>query len=96
MIGQLQCAMAVDKFGGLGWRAYDEQFRLSVAENPEKDWAPIDNHLWLLCMTPSADTIRQAQCSNNSAKGQNKQFFSMGQERKPLFEQWKRETPQKG
>ena len=51
--------LAADKFGGLGWRAYDEQFRLLVAENPEKDWAHIDNHLWLLCMTPSAESIKK-------------------------------------
>jgi hypothetical protein len=47
-------SLAAEKFGGLGWRAYDEQFRLSVANNPQKAWTPIDNHLWLLCMTPSA------------------------------------------
>ena len=51
--------LAADKFGGLGWRDYDEQFRLSVAENPDKDWTPIDNHLWLLCMTPTAESISE-------------------------------------
>jgi hypothetical protein len=55
--------LAADKFGGLGWRAYDEQFRLLVAENPDKNWSHIDSHLWLLCMTPSAESIQKIPTS---------------------------------
>lgn len=35
---------------GLGWKSYDEQYRLRKSNNPESDWAKIDDELWLLCM----------------------------------------------
>jgi len=69
--------LAAEKFGGLGWRAYDEQFRLLVAENPDKDWAHIDNHLWLLCMTQTAESVRRGPTNayaNESQKQMNGGF----------------------
>ena len=62
--------LAAEKFGGLGWRAYDEQFRLLVAENPEKDWAHIDNHLWLLCMTQTAESVRRGPTNPYATEAQ--------------------------
>ncbi|XP_021378272.1 uncharacterized protein LOC110466217 [Mizuhopecten yessoensis] len=35
---------------GLGWKSYDEQYRLRKSSNPESDWAKIDDELWLLYM----------------------------------------------
>jgi len=37
---------------GLGWKAYDEQFRLRMAQDPTSSWAAIDTELWLLLMQP--------------------------------------------
>lgn len=40
---------------GLGWRNYDAQFRLRMAQDPaSKSYADIDYELWLFCMGPSA------------------------------------------
>ena len=77
--------LAAEKFGGLGWRAYDEQFRLLVAENPEKDWAHIDNHLWLLCMTQTAESIRRGPTNpyaNDAQKQINGGFPKQGGQKK--------------
>ena len=31
------------------WLAYDTQFRLRMSNDPSKNWANIDCHLWLSC-----------------------------------------------
>jgi len=33
---------------GLGWKSYDEQFRLRKTQNPSSSWSIIDQELWLL------------------------------------------------
>ncbi|XP_063403662.1 uncharacterized protein LOC134687357 [Mytilus trossulus] len=33
---------------GLGWKDYDQQFRLKKARNPSMSWATVDQELWLL------------------------------------------------
>ncbi|CAC5390782.1 unnamed protein product [Mytilus coruscus] len=33
---------------GLGWKNYDQQFRLKKARNPAMSWATVDQELWLL------------------------------------------------
>lgn len=35
---------------GLGWKCYDEQFRLKMSMDPTKSWDIVDNELWLLYM----------------------------------------------
>ena len=42
--------LAYTKWGGMGWLAYDEQFRALVAVYP-KCWSIIDHNLWSLCVT---------------------------------------------
>ena len=37
---------------GLGWKTYDEQFRLRKAQDPASSWSTIDIELWLLLMQP--------------------------------------------
>lgn len=34
----------------LGFKSYDEQFRVKKAKNPSLDWGTVDNELWLLYM----------------------------------------------
>jgi len=38
------------KWGGMGWRAYDEQFRALQAVHP-RSWAQVDHSLWSMCVT---------------------------------------------
>ena len=35
-----------------GWKQYDEQFRLKMAEHPNVNWADVDVELWLLYINP--------------------------------------------
>lgn len=37
--------------GDLGWKKYDEQFRLSI--DPPIEWSKVDLELWLMFMTSS-------------------------------------------
>ena len=39
--------MASVQFPGLGWRSYDEQFRLRQEANPARSWAELDVELWV-------------------------------------------------
>lgn len=41
------------RFGGWGWRSYDENFRLRQSAHPENSWAVIDGELWsMLVVVP--------------------------------------------
>ncbi|CAG2232652.1 unnamed protein product [Mytilus edulis] len=42
----------------LGWKLYDEQFRLRKALDPASSWAIVDPELWLLYMADSSGTQR--------------------------------------
>jgi hypothetical protein len=35
-----------------GWKQYNEQFRLKMAENSNANWADVDVELWLLYINP--------------------------------------------
>lgn len=39
--------------GDLGWKKYDEQFRLRRSIDPTKQWSKVDYELWLMFMTSS-------------------------------------------
>jgi len=45
---------------GLGWKSYDEQFRLRKAQDPASSWATIDTELWLLFMQSTQPRITQS------------------------------------
>jgi hypothetical protein len=47
---------AATKWGGYGWRTYDEQFRVLMSSCPSMKWNEINQRLWLLHITPSALT----------------------------------------
>lgn len=36
----------------LGWKQYDDQFRLKMAQNSNANWADVDVELWLLYTNP--------------------------------------------
>ncbi|VDI64654.1 Hypothetical predicted protein [Mytilus galloprovincialis] len=41
------------RYAGLGWKLYDEQFRLRRSQEPAGSWSVIDTELWLLYMQPA-------------------------------------------
>ncbi|XP_033733377.1 uncharacterized protein LOC117322521 isoform X2 [Pecten maximus] len=43
---------------GLGWRSYDEQFRLRRSQDPSSSWAMVDSELWLIYMSASSAATR--------------------------------------
>ena len=49
---------AAKSFGGLGWRVYDEQFRLRQAREPTRSWASIDAELWLTTLASARQPFR--------------------------------------
>ena len=58
--------LAAARSSSLGFREYDQQFRLKLSNNPSGTWGVVDPELWLLYVTPSAkfltaDTPNQSQ-----------------------------------
>lgn len=45
----------------LGWKSYDEQYRLKKAANPTSSWADVDMELWLMFINNSNWTISTQQ-----------------------------------
>jgi hypothetical protein len=45
---------AAKRHGGMGWKLYDEQFRMRMALVNAMSWAEINQELWLLYMFPGA------------------------------------------
>ena len=58
--------LGASRIRGLGWKEYDEQFRLKMSANPTKSWENIDQELWLLYMV-SANTMPEIK--HNSQVG---------------------------
>ena len=52
----------------LGWKAYDEQFRLKMAQNPGSDWGTIESELWLLYMYSSPAAPAQSPPAGKQLK----------------------------
>ena len=57
------------KWGGFGWRAYDEQFRALMAVYP-RSWSIVDQSIWSLCVTcpqqPAAPMPSQSTQNNQN------------------------------
>ena len=61
--------LGAKQHGGMGWRAYDQQFRLRLAADPARSFAKIDYELWLLFMAaPNSNTTMPQQASKNLGK----------------------------
>ncbi|CAG2230130.1 unnamed protein product [Mytilus edulis] len=45
--------LGAKRYAGLGWKLYDEQFRLRRSQEPAGSWSVIDTELWLLYMQPA-------------------------------------------
>lgn len=42
--------LGASRIHGLGWKDYDQQFRLRLSYDPTKSWDTVDNELWLMYM----------------------------------------------
>ncbi len=72
------------KYGGIGYKLYDEKFRMAQADNPGRSWATIDSELWLIYVgargPPPTSTFRAqpAQPGGPKRKGTCNQFNQKG------------------
>ena len=46
---------AASRFGGWGWRSYDQQFRMRQQSQPSRSWSIIDGELWALYVVTSTN-----------------------------------------
>ena len=60
---------AASRFGGWGWRDYDEQFRRRQEVHPQNPWASIDGELWTLLVAVPSVTMNPW-----SSQGQARSF----------------------
>ena len=58
------------RFGGWGWRSYDQQFRMRQESHPQNSWSIIDGELWSVYVTSSNVS------SSNRFQQQNKGYRS--------------------
>ncbi len=65
---------AAHQSGGMGWRTYDEQFRLKQAVNPAQSWAIIDSELWLRVLLSPRQLNFRPSTSSRFAKDFQQQF----------------------
>lgn len=72
--------LGANRSTGLGWREYDQQFRLKKARMPSTSWGQVDQELWLIYMNNmglpanSIQTLRkpgssQAKCFEFNNRG---------------------------
>lgn len=67
--------LGYSRHGGMGWKIYDEQFRLRMAYAPSMKWSDIDNELWLVYMvqpskmTGSVDNSPRKKCFDFNFRG---------------------------
>lgn len=70
--------------GSLGWKYYDEQYRLRKSSNPSSSWSKLDYELWLLHMNASQSNIATVSPSNsNNSVGKCFAFNYEGNCKKP-------------
>jgi hypothetical protein len=49
--------LGASRLNGLGWKTYDEQFRLKMGIDPVKSWEIVDQELWLLYMGNTRNSL---------------------------------------
>jgi hypothetical protein len=49
--------LGASRINGLGWKTYDEQFRLKMGIDPVKSWEIVDQELWLLYMGNTRNSL---------------------------------------
>lgn len=58
--------LAAARSSGLGFKEYDQQFRLKLAKNPSGAWGTVDPELWLIYITPISRSFLAADTQNQS------------------------------
>ena len=61
---------------GLGFRSYDDQFRLKKAFNPSSSWAEVDYELWLIYMTPQSTNQMSLQTTSYNNAGNSLRCYN--------------------
>ncbi|XP_063423641.1 uncharacterized protein LOC134707625 isoform X3 [Mytilus trossulus] len=56
--------LGAKRCNNLGWKLYDEQFRLRKAFDPTGSWAVIDSELWLIYMNDSTESKNGSTSTN--------------------------------
>ncbi|KAJ8303595.1 hypothetical protein KUTeg_019991 [Tegillarca granosa] len=57
--------LGASRIRGMGWRSYDEQFRLRKAVDPSSSWGQVDTELWLKYML---DTVQPSYPQTGHSK----------------------------
>lgn len=60
--------LAASRSGNLGFKEYDQQFRLKMAKNPTKPWGEVDSELWLMFVLPAVKTLSAAPTYQSQSK----------------------------
>ena len=71
--------LAARTFGGLGWKVYDEQFRLRQARFPCRSWASIDGELWLTTLSYARQPFRTSGLPRGGPGGWSLLCLQQGQ-----------------
>jgi len=63
--------LGASRCNGLGWRDYDQQYRLKKAQSPTSPWGLVDQELWLLFMqrTPMYNNPQSPQAKGSNIQG---------------------------
>lgn len=66
--------LGASRMRGLGWKEYDQQFRLKMAFDPSKSWDTVDNELWLMYMISDSITSNALSIPAPKSTGQLSTF----------------------
>ena len=64
--------LAASRSGDLGFRDYDQQFRLRMEHDPSLSWGEVDSELWLLYLVPNSRNMAAA----STYQGQKRMCYS--------------------
>ena len=72
--------LGASRINGLGWKTYDEQFRLKMGIDPVKSWEIVNQELWLLYMGNTRNSLPDSYKNDKSKTSVNKcyNFNKMG------------------
>ena len=63
--------IGASRINGLGWKTYDEQFRLKMGIDPVKSWEIVDQELWLLYMGNTRNSLPNSYKNDKSKTSVN-------------------------
>ncbi|CAC5411629.1 unnamed protein product [Mytilus coruscus] len=74
--------LGAKRCNNLGWKHYDEQFRLRKAIDPNGSWATVDSELWLIYINDSTENknYNSGSTSVNMNTGSNLKCYAFNYE----------------